>query len=1801
MRPIVLRGARTNNLKGVDLDIDPGTLLVVCGPSGAGKSSLAFGTLYAEGQRRYVESFSAYARQFLERLARPPVDALEWVPPAIAVDRAAPVKSSRSTVATMTEISDYAKHLWALAASLDCAACGAPVRGHSASSAADELLARAADAPVVLAYPVAVANAERYLEVRDALVASGYRRVWLDGEVRDLDQVAPSQVVGDVAAPSKAPAASDADAAGDATATLHVVVDRTRAQVRERDRIVEAFETAFARGDGEARAIGPEGRAWSFSRALRCDACGAQYRRPHAGAFSYDSPIGACETCRGFGRSVGVGWDRVMPDHGKSLAEGAIRPWAGKSATYERKLLRRYCERAGISMTAPLRDLGDEVVQKLIDGDGGNWRTGYPGLKRWFKWLESRAYKMHVRVLLSRYRSYDPCEACGGGRFKPGVAGWKVGGATLPTFYSLAADKAYAFLDGARHAHAGDASLTRLFDECLSRLGALCDVGLGYLTLDRSARSLSGGELQRVALTSALGSSLTGTLFVLDEPTVGLHPQDAARLLGVVRRLRADDNIVVVVESESAFVTGADRVVELGPGGGATGGEIVFDGAPDTLARGTTPTARALRPTMRATRARRKPSGELVLTGASGNNLRDAELRLPLGVLTCVTGVSGSGKSSLILDTLAPALARARGETAEAPLPFAKLDLRGKVGPLVLVDQAPLGRTGRGNPATYSGCWDALRKHLARTPLARMRGYGPGTFSFNVPGGRCEACKGEGAETVEMQFLADVHLSCPQCGGRRFTGSVLDVELDGKNAADMLEMTVADAARQFGRIKEVARCLAPLIDVGIGYLRLGQPLNTLSGGEAQRLRLAAALGEAGKRSFVVLDEPTAGLHALDAEPLMLCFDRLVDAGGTVVVVEHEMRVAAHADHVIDLGPGAGVEGGRVVASGTPEEVAASPQSRTAPYLRRALGLDVAEAPPVRPARTRGDDDGQVVRVRGAREHNLRRVDVDVPRERLVVVTGPSGSGKSTLAFDVIFAESQRRYLETLPPYVRQYLKQLPRAAVDSVSGMPPGVALEQRQTGGGVNSTVATVTEVAHYLRLLFARAGLLHCPTCAIPIAPRPSDVLAADVRKTFRDKVVSVLSPVVRGRKGHHRELLDRLQAQGVVRARIDGEWRALKPGMGLARYKEHDVDVVLGAAVATSKEFQALLERALALGEGTAQVSAGTREMLLSSRRACATCGRGFPELDPRFFSFNTRQGACEQCEGAGVVERAVRGGESVFETCPACKGGRLAGLALHTTVAGLHIGDILSLSVERALARLARVRLEGRERVVGERALREALARLGFLDRVGLSYLALDRPARSLSGGEMQRVRLAAQLGAGLTGVLYVLDEPTIGLHARDTGRLLAALRALVDQGCSVLVVEHDADTIRAADRVIDMGPGGGHLGGRIVAQGSPAQLLKDPASVTGAALARPLRIPERRRPVARAGPWLVLRDAREHNLHGVNLRVPVGRLVVVTGISGSGKSTLVRSTLLRAVRQALGLQTEAPGAHAALEGAEVFARALEIDQTPIGRTPRSVPATYIGIWDEIRKLFAQSPDARAKGWTASRFSFNVAAGSCPACEGQGLLRVEMAFLPDAHVRCEECEGQRFDPATLTVKLRGLNAGQLLDLHVDEAVELLAGSSKIRQPLELLCQLGLGYLTLGQASNTLSGGEAQRLKLVSELSSPGAGRALYVMDEPTTGLHRDDVARLMSVLDALVDRGDTLVVIEHHPDVIASADWVVDLGPEGGEHGGRIIAEGTPETLMRSRTSHTGEMLRRELGGSVTPVRAAAAGPPARRFR
>ncbi|HEY4013448.1 MAG TPA: excinuclease ABC subunit UvrA [Polyangiaceae bacterium] len=1769
MLPIRLRGARTHNLKSVDLVLQPGELVAVTGPSGAGKSSLALDTLYAEGQRRFVESFSPYARQFLERLERPPMEELAPVAATVAVDRRAPVKSSRSTLATMADLEPYLAALFAREAVPTCPECDVQAVDVSPRAAAESLSAAFEGVRALVTYPVVVDGADAFMDLREKLAADGYRRLVVAGAMRELDQVRPSEAV----APG---------------VRLEVVVDRVAVTKKERRRLEEAIEAAWTRGGGRAELrseglLGPDGTAHAtVTRGLACPKCTRSFDPPRPGLFSYNSPFGACEPCRGFGRVIAIDWDKVVADPRKTLGGGAIKPWSGASTKWERGVLQKFCVARKIPLDLAWEKLTPEQRAGVIDGEG-TWRGGkYPGIKAWFDWLETRTYKMHVRVLLSRYREYTLCASCGGSRLNATALAYRVAGLNLARWHAQTVSEALARVRGNK---TRDPQGARVAEQLASRLGYLDAVGLGYLTLDRQARTLSGGEAQRAGLTTALGAGLTGTLFVLDEPTVGLHAADVPALARVMGELSRAGNTVMVVEHEPAVVRGCDRVLEMGPGAGPHGGRILFDGTPAELARRPDlPTGRAWSEGPASPRKRRTGRAWLSVRGAAAHNLQGIDARFPLGVVCAVTGPSGSGKSTLAHDILYRAVARALGDMS-VDKPGKHAGLRGveALEHAVIVDQSPLGRTARGNPATYVKAWDRVRSRFAAEPESLRRQLTPAHFSFNVAAGRCEECAGEGYETVEMQFLADVQLLCPVCQGKRFKPEVLSVKHRGHSIADVLGMSVDEALAVFDPAADrdyvLRRALAPIVGVGLGYLLLGQPLSTLSGGEAQRLKLARALSEPAARTLFVVDEPSAGLHAQDAEHVVRALHALVDEGASVVVVEHDLDVIRACDWVVDLGPGGGPHGGYVVAEGTPEDVARS-DTRTGVALR-STGAPAAFVSP------HGASAGpQAITISHAREHNLKDVTCAIPHGKVCVVTGPSGSGKSSLAFDVVFAEGQRRFMETLTPYARQFLPTLPRPDVDGVSGVPPSIALEQRTSRGGANSTVATVTEIAHYLRLLYAKVGELHCPKCDAVVTPASADVLYERLVRMPGERNRTLYAPAVRARKGTYLDLFTAASRAGVQAARVDGAIVAVDPPPKLAKTKEHTVDLIVYYGKLSALD-RPTFDRALAWGAGAVCVADGApspkrvaSEQMLSTERACPSCATGVPELDPRWFSFNTKQGRCEACEGTGV-----EGGPSAleyegpYETCTTCKGARLSAVPRGVRLHGESYAETTGRSVASALARSRAWRFEGNDAQIAKAPAAELVRRLAFVDAVGLGYLALDRPASTLSGGEMQRLRLSAQLGSGLTGALYVLDEPTIGLHPRDTRRLLSNLRQLADMGSTVLVVEHDAETIRAADHVIDLGPAGGRQGGHIVAEGPAAQVLSDPASPTARALKESARIERPKREMADA--WIELSGARCHNLRDVTFRVPVGRMCVVAGVSGSGKSTLVRHVFYPALRRALKLVAPEPGAHAGIKGTRAVRRALAVDQSPIGRTPRSVPATFLGVWDNIRKLFASLPDAKVRGYSASRFSFNGAGGGrCTACQGQGIIVAEMPFLPDVVAPCDACGGSRFEPSTLEVRYAGLSIGDVLHLPAQDAAQVFAHHPKIARPLSTLSDLGVGYVQIGQGSNTLSGGEAQRLKLAAELTAGSAHEAtVYVLDEPTTGLHLSDVRRLLGVLEKLVERGDTLVVIEHHPDVIACADWVVELGPEAGEAGGRLVFEGEPRKLVRAKTA-TGRYLAEE---------------------
>jgi excinuclease ABC subunit A len=1438
----------------------------------------------------------------------------------------------------------------------------------------------------------------------------------------------------------------------------------------------------------------------------------------------------------------------------------------------------------------PFKRLKAAHKKAIIEGT-----STYYGIEGFFRWLETRTYKMTVRVYLSRYRSYDICHACNGSRFKDETLLYRLADIDIARIYAMNVGQALAFFDALPVSARDEASLLVL-NEVRSRLKYLRDVGLEYLTLDRQSRTLSGGEVQRVALASALGSSLVNTLYVLDEPSIGLHPRDNHRLIRILKGLRNLSNTVVVVEHDPEIIRASDYLLDLGPRAGEQGGEVMYFG-PTSGVNGSL-TGQYLKGLRRIpiTERRPKPSKNQWLTvkGAAENNLKNIDVKIPLGRFVCLTGVSGSGKSTLAEEILYKAAKRKLGAPRGRPGQHKTVTGLNRIDDVVLVDQRPIGRTPRANALTYTKALDPIRRLLAESEDARTKKFGPGFFSFNIAGGRCETCKGDGFEKVEMQFLSDVFITCPDCRGKRFKREVLEVHYNGRNIHDILTMTVDQALVFFANHKKVLTALQPLADVGLGYIRLGQSINTMSGGEAQRLKLSRYVNINSRNSghtLFIFDEPTTGLHFDDIGKLLACLQRLVANQNTVLVIEHNLDVVKTADWIVDLGPEGGDAGGQIVAAGTPQQIARNRHSHTGRFL--SAYLDDSErfvknkikrntvAEPV--AGFGAGQAANTIALKGAREHNLKNLDLTIPQNELVVLTGVSGSGKSTLAFDILFAEGQRRYLESLAPYVRQYMKILERPEVDLVTGLAPTVAIEQRISYASRRSTVATLTEIYHFLRLLYSKLGIQHCPGCDRRLTAQTPAAIVDQIRQRYRRRPATILAPKIFGRKGFHKDVLARALTKGYQMARIDGKIETLKDGMALSRYHEHTIELVIGRLSATKLEGR--VHTALEEGAGSLiLIDRRHNEEVYSQHGICPGCGIGVEQLDPRLFSFNSSQGACTECNGLGVAPDAEDSPKTSDQICAHCQGSRLKPQALAVKIGKQSIWDLVQKPARDAYRTIKKFKFRAHERPIAEPVVAELLSRLSLLDQLGLSYLSLARSGNTLSGGEAQRVRLAAQLGSNLTGVCYILDEPTIGLHARDNRVLIDALQTLRDRGNTILVVEHDEETIRAADTIIDLGPGAGINGGLVVASGRLADLRKEPTSITGALIDGHRKEITARRRYSRKAPHITIKGATANNLKGINVDFPLGCMIAVTGVSGSGKSTLLKESLYKGLRNRLLKQEHPAGACKDITGWQQLKRVLEVDHSPIGRTPRSIPASYVGFLGDIRKLFAMTPAARARGYTPGRFSFNVNQGRCSACKGQGRPKVEMSFLPDVYVPCDVCQGKRYNQETLAVQYKGKTISEVLEMTFAEANRFFSAIPAVKRAVQFVCDVGLGYLGLGQPSPTLSGGEAQRIKLAQQLVKPSHGHTLYILDEPTTGLHLADVKLLVNVLQALVDDGNTVAVIEHNMEILSEADYVIDLGPEGGDSGGRQVASGPPQSLLKyTHKSHTARCFQQYLNG------------------
>ncbi len=2003
---IVVKGAREHNLRDVDLTLPRNKLICFTGVSGSGKSSLAFDTLYAEGQRRYVESLSTFARQFLGEMPKPDVDHISGLSPSISISQKTSGQNPRSTVGTVTEIYDYLRVLYARTGQGHCPQCSRPITAQSREQIIERIMELEAGRQFLVLAPLIKAQKGEYRDLSEDLLKQGFARARVDGRVVQLSD--------------------DLKLDRQMRHTIEVVVDRLTAGPGVRTRLAEAVELALRLGSGtvivageqgaEARGQRPEKKEEAratkgatgkrslpvpaaasdlvLSAQYACTHCGLSFETPSPQLFSFNSPQGMCRQCDGLGEIYGFDVARLIPDPERSFKQGCfelIGAWRdmgrwrrhiyqGVAGTIER--LRGLP--AGTILDTPWRKLPTELQNLLLWGTGQEhitfvWRGGSSGYQY------GGTFEGIVPQLLSRYRTSKSriqrrqlekymcvtrCATCGGARLNPQARSVTLTTGhdsrqfterpqrSLPEVCALPVSDAVQFFSRLELDPIGQKVATELVKEIGGRLQFLIDVGLDYLTLDRTAPTLSGGESQRIRLAGQIGCGLVGVLYILDEPSIGLHPRDNHKLLGTLEQLRDKGNTVVVVEHDEDTIRAADTIVDFGPGPGVRGGQLVAQGSAAAVARakqsvtgqflsgkrkievppqrrivaevasGKLPVAsNGSWTVVNPARKQADPSANgngraksrsafstptLRIVGARHNNLRGIDVEIPLGALVCVTGVSGSGKSSLVSDILVEALRRDLNGGVGSPGAYDRIEGIEHLDKLIAIDQSPIGRTPRSNPSTYIKVFDDIRDLFARLPEAKTRGYKPGRFSFNVSGGRCEACEGNGSKRLEMDFLADVWVTCPVCEGHRFNRETLQVRFKGASIAQVLEMDVQQALAHFENIPDVRHKLQTLHDVGLDYLKLGQPSPTLSGGEAQRIKLARELVKKSTgRTLYLLDEPTTGLHFADIQMLLKVLHDFVDAGNTVLVVEHNLDVIKTADWLIDLGPEGGAGGGQIVAVGTPEELVAGGQGPVASGQRSHTGEALAPyldpkrrplsgSPSKQKSKAASNGEIRAIRVRGARQHNLKGIDVDIPRDQMTVCCGLSGSGKSSLAMDTIYAEGQRRYVESLSSYARQFVGQMQKPRLDHIDGLSPAIAIEQKHMGHTPRSTVGTVTEIYDYLRVLAARLGKPHCPACDIPIGTQTADEIIDKLLAEPPGTRLYLLAPLEIRVGEAYETLWDEIRAGGYPRMRVDGVTYAVDQPPTIDRRRKHRVEVLIDRIAIqpdARSRIAGSVESALSLGRGVLSVAYPDenvpeprwRNEVHSQHFACDRCGRSFEPLTPHSFSFNSPLGWCPTCEGLGTqsganpaalihdpkltlaagaigiwpsvsqplfaamldalsaatgvpadmpldqltprqrrtvfygageqwidvplpegktasraarkksgrlwfrfqykglypaLEEAARLSPSLRAKldhlvgeveCSTCDGTRLRDDAAAVRLQGKTIGQLCHLPLGELVAEIAGWQWTPEERKVAGELIREISARVQFLVDVGLEYLSLGRPAPTLSGGEAQRIRLASQVGSGLCGVLYVLDEPTIGLHPRDNRRLLGALHRLRDLGNTLLVVEHDREVVRTADQLLDFGPGAGEFGGRIVARGTPAQVAKNKDSITGPYLSgkKAIPVPLNRRldgeqPEPPGGGWLEIIGARHNNLRNVDVRIPLGALTAVTGVSGSGKSSLIEDVLYNALARLLHRANVTAAPHDEIRGLKKVNKVIRVDQQPLGNTPTSNPATYTGAFDLIRTLFAQLPEAKLRGYSPRRFSFNAPGGRCEACEGNGQKRIEMHFLPDVWVECDVCRGRRYNPETLAVRFHGQSIADVLEMSCGRAVALFDNIPKIRRILQTLCDVGLDYLTLGQPAPTLSGGEAQRVKLAAELARPDTGQTLFLLDEPTTGLHFEDVAKLLDVLQRLVDLGNTVVVIEHNLDVIKTADWVIDMGPEAGSDGGRVVAEGTPEQVVGS---------------------------------
>jgi len=1489
-----IHNAKENNLKGISTSIPHDEFTVITGLSGSGKSSLAFSTVYAEGQRRYIETFSPYTRQFFDKVKKPDVSSIENVRPAIAIQQRTRVTSSRSTVGSMTSINNYLSILWSNISKPVCPDCGKALTIWDADSLTANLQQseiRERYTSFLVCSPIAVSNKRGALKTEvDRLTILGFSRFFnpTDNTIHHLDE--------------SVPVLSEEN-------ELIVVLDRIRSKGTKKKSLKESIEQAFNLSNKSCMVIAlDESMAANISvfyntyycSTPTCDTSTLDIPVVRPSLFSFNSPLGACARCKGFGSILEVDPELCVPNPTLSIEDGAVQCWAVKSSRRHHNALLRFCSQKNIPITKPWKDLSETQYHEILNHRSRTYR----GIIPWFKSREKKIYKMHVRVFLARYRSQFECPDCKGDRLKPQSCMFQLSSLSLPQICQMPVGELRDWLLTAREELSLAAELPRqlddIFNSVVTRLTYLIDLGLPYLSLNRQARTLSGGETQRVNLTASLGSELVSTHFVLDEPSVGLHPRDTDRLIGAIRKLQTRGNSLLVVEHDLDCIRAANHVIELGPASGQFGGDLVSSGPQASWEE--KGIQNAIPKTLLSVAGINKPvasdrcSSLLKIYNADERNLANINVEIPLNTFVCLTGVSGSGKSTLVTEVINKAWER-RNKGLKHKGKKNIVEGFEHFQQILLVDQSPLAKSPRANIATYVKIWDTIRGLLSDTEDARVRALSKSAFSFNVEGGRCPECKGAGYIREDMQFLSDVYIPCEVCLGMRFQASVLEVTHEGRNVDDYLRMSVDECARSFHTNTSISNIADTLCTLGLGHLSLGHPLSELSGGEAQRLKLVPFIQRSIKgRSLLIFDEPTTGLHLRDVENLTTLFQSLRDIGHTVLCVEHNPNLILSSDWIIDLGPEGGKKGGEVVKTGKPKDflnTTKSTNSYTAIYLQKYY----ADHEQGFANRKKGKNSSKVAKttglnIKGARVHNLKSIDIEVPFNKIVALTGVSGSGKSSIAKDIIYAEGQRRYLDCLSPYARQFIKELQRPDIDKITGVLPTICVYQHTFQPSRLSTIATMSEIYNHLRLLFAKTAVQHCPDHPEQsIAPLSAKDIAKKIQSHDHPSI-KILAPIIKMKKGHHKAVFERAINSEILEVRVDGIFSSpAQYEKGLERAKVHNIDYTIAKFNPKRVDLEIVedaVKQALGLGNGIVILNVDNKDKVYSQERACPTCNRGFFKPDPEDLSFNSRRGACKKCLGSGKADDD--------KLCSACGGARIAPIG-RSLLLNAHNIHQLSLLSSKCLGQFLKdLPLDEYKKVVSEPILRELFSRLDTLTNLGLDYLPLDRDCSSLSAGELQRLRLATAMGSPLTGAMYIFDEPSAGLHPLDNARVLKRLKGLRDRRNSVILIEHDADSILSSDYVIDIGPGGGSHGGDIVFSGKVEHLSSAKNSITAKELNRKRDLKELSETKPDFSEFIEVKNCSKNNICGLSLKIPHNHLSAVIGVSGAGKSSLVHKII-----------------------------------------------------------------------------------------------------------------------------------------------------------------------------------------------------------------------------------------------------------------------------------------------------------------